>query len=407
MRIVLVEDHLAYRESFRLAVSTLSPFTVVGEATRARDAYAVIESTNPDLVVTDFMLPDTDGVSLARELRRRRVKVRMMILGRLGHPLFVRDALRAGIAGFALKREPLADLIGAMQQSGRRRNLPQPADPGTDRARRRLTNPPWKSCPRASGRSSACCWRGYPPRKSPSSSISVRRPWTPTACTSTASWACARRPNWRGWSPIRASSPPDRPPRRSRSAAGRRIYSRRRAAAAQLRRLHQSGTPRRGAGRRLAGHPPGDGSASRRRRAHPPVRHQRHGAVQPAQRPAALAHPDRGGAGGQRAAGGAGPVPVRPGARLVGPAGGGAGRRLCRGRGGRGAERLRRPALLRPPHELAARLLGRGRDAGTIGGGGVAASGGDTRGLANGLLVAGGGGTCPGRRLPAVAPALA
>jgi DNA-binding NarL/FixJ family response regulator len=116
MRIVLVEDHLAYRESFRLAVSTLSPFTVVGEATRARDAYAVIESTNPDLVVTDFMLPDTDGVSLARELRRRRVKVRMMILGRLGHPLFVRDALRAGIAGFALKREPLQDLIGAMQR---------------------------------------------------------------------------------------------------------------------------------------------------------------------------------------------------------------------------------------------------------------------------------------------------
>jgi two-component system response regulator NreC len=116
MRIVLVEDHLAYRESFRLAVSTLSPFTIVGEATRARDAYSVIEATNPDLVVSDFMLPDTDGVSLARELRRRRVKVRMMILGRLGHPLFVRDALRAGIAGFALKREPLQDLIGAMQR---------------------------------------------------------------------------------------------------------------------------------------------------------------------------------------------------------------------------------------------------------------------------------------------------
>jgi two-component system, NarL family, response regulator NreC len=118
MRIVLVEDHLAYRESFRLAVSTLSPFTIVGEATRARDAYSVIETTNPDLVVSDFMLPDTDGVSLARELRRRRVKVRMMILGRLGHPLFVRDALRAGITGFALKREPLQDLIGAMQRVG-------------------------------------------------------------------------------------------------------------------------------------------------------------------------------------------------------------------------------------------------------------------------------------------------
>jgi DNA-binding NarL/FixJ family response regulator len=116
MRIVLVEDHLAYRDSFRLALTTNSDFTVVGEADRARDAYAVIETTTPDLVVSDFMLPDTDGVSLARELRRRRVKVRIMILGRLGHPLFVRDALRAGITGFALKREPLQDVIAAMRR---------------------------------------------------------------------------------------------------------------------------------------------------------------------------------------------------------------------------------------------------------------------------------------------------
>ena len=116
MRIVLVEDHLAYRQSFRLALSTLSSFTVVGEADRARDAYSLIETTNPDLVVSDFMLPDTDGVSLARELRRRRMRIRMMILGRLGHPLFVRDAIRAGVTGFALKREPLESLIGAMEK---------------------------------------------------------------------------------------------------------------------------------------------------------------------------------------------------------------------------------------------------------------------------------------------------
>ena len=114
MRIVLLEDHLAYLESFKLAISTLSPIEVVGVATRARDAYGVIESTEPDVVVSDLMLPDTDAVSLARELRRRRVIVRIMVLTRLGHPLFVRDAQGAGITGFALKREPLLSLISAI-----------------------------------------------------------------------------------------------------------------------------------------------------------------------------------------------------------------------------------------------------------------------------------------------------
>jgi DNA-binding NarL/FixJ family response regulator len=116
MRIVLVEDHLAYLESFKLAIPTVAPIEVVGHATRARDAFGVIESTEPDVVVSDLMLPDTDAVSLARELRRRRLEVRSMVLTRLGHPLFVRDALRAGILGFALKRESLQSLGVAIQR---------------------------------------------------------------------------------------------------------------------------------------------------------------------------------------------------------------------------------------------------------------------------------------------------
>ena len=113
---MLVEDHLAYRESFRLALGSLSNFVVVGEASGARDACPLIEEQAPDLAVIDFLLPDTDGVSLARELRRRRLRTKVLILGRMAHPLFVHDALRAGIGGFILKHEPLTDVIEAMRR---------------------------------------------------------------------------------------------------------------------------------------------------------------------------------------------------------------------------------------------------------------------------------------------------
>lgn len=115
VKVVLVEDHVAYRESLSLALTTLGPFRVVGEATTAREAFDLLERVETDLALVDFMLPDTDGVSLARELRRRRIRIPVMILGRLGHPLFVRDALRAGVLGFALKRRPLAEIIEGMK----------------------------------------------------------------------------------------------------------------------------------------------------------------------------------------------------------------------------------------------------------------------------------------------------
>jgi DNA-binding NarL/FixJ family response regulator len=116
--IVLIEDHLAYRQSFRIALSTLTPFHVVGDADGARDGCQLIESRRPDLAIVDFMLGDGDGVSLARELKRRRNHTPIFMLGRLPHPLFARDAFRAGIRGYALKAEPLPTLIEAIERVG-------------------------------------------------------------------------------------------------------------------------------------------------------------------------------------------------------------------------------------------------------------------------------------------------
>ena len=115
----MIEDHVAYRQSFRIALSTLTDFRIVGEASGARDGCQLIESLRPDLAVVDFMLGDGDGVSLARELKRRRNRTPILILGRLPHPLFARDAFRAGVKGYALKHEPLPDVITAIRRVAR------------------------------------------------------------------------------------------------------------------------------------------------------------------------------------------------------------------------------------------------------------------------------------------------
>ncbi len=116
MLVVLVEDHVAYRESFRVALRSLTSFVVVAEAGNARSAIEAIEQHRPELAVIDFRLPDSNGIALARELRRRRSKTRLLMLGRRTHPLFVRDAINAGIGGFALKQDPLEEILHAMKQ---------------------------------------------------------------------------------------------------------------------------------------------------------------------------------------------------------------------------------------------------------------------------------------------------
>lgn len=125
MNIVLVEDHVLFRDSLRIALG-LEKIGVAGQASTAREAYGVVAAARPDVLVVDMMLPDTDGVSVVRELRRRRISVPVLVMTRIVHPTFVRDAFSAGALGYASKDDSLAEIAGAIRVVARRERYVSP-----------------------------------------------------------------------------------------------------------------------------------------------------------------------------------------------------------------------------------------------------------------------------------------
>src|SRR4051794_38231096 len=125
MRVILVDDHRSFRESLRVALTQQPDITVVADAGSGREAVSLVEQHRPDLLVLDLTLQDTDGISMVRELRRRGLAIPVLLLTMHQTPLFVRDALEAGASGYALKEQPLAEVIEAMRTvSGGGRYLP-------------------------------------------------------------------------------------------------------------------------------------------------------------------------------------------------------------------------------------------------------------------------------------------
>jgi DNA-binding NarL/FixJ family response regulator len=114
MRVVLVDDHRVFRESLHIALASQA-FDVVGEATTAREALQLAGKLEPDLMVLDLMLADSDGVALTRELRRQQVQARILMLTMHDSQAFVREAFQAGAQGYALKEQPLAEVMEAMR----------------------------------------------------------------------------------------------------------------------------------------------------------------------------------------------------------------------------------------------------------------------------------------------------
>jgi two-component system response regulator NreC len=121
-KIALVDDHHVFRTGLRAIITGVGNFSVVGEAPDARKAYAMVATTKPDVVILDLMLPDGDGIAVARELRRRTPEARILILTIQNSELLVSRALAAGASGFALKSDEPDEILRGIEAvaSGRR-----------------------------------------------------------------------------------------------------------------------------------------------------------------------------------------------------------------------------------------------------------------------------------------------
>jgi len=118
MRIVIVDDHRSFRESLQVALTQEADIEVVGDVGEARQAYGLIASQKPDIVLMDLMLKDTDGVSAVREIHRQHLAVKVVILTMQASEFFVRDALAAGAEGYVLKEAGLSEIVEALRTVG-------------------------------------------------------------------------------------------------------------------------------------------------------------------------------------------------------------------------------------------------------------------------------------------------
>jgi DNA-binding NarL/FixJ family response regulator len=115
-KIALVDDHHVFRTGLRSIIAGVGDFSVVGEAPDARKAYPMVASTKPDVVILDLMLPDGDGIAVARELRRRTPETRILILTIQNSELLVSRALAAGASGFALKSDEPDQILRGIEE---------------------------------------------------------------------------------------------------------------------------------------------------------------------------------------------------------------------------------------------------------------------------------------------------
>jgi DNA-binding NarL/FixJ family response regulator len=110
-RILIVDDHPIVRQGYSLLIGNQPDLEVCGFAESEDEALRQVEAMQPDLVVIDLALKDSDGIELIKRLAPRDPSVRMLVVSAHDENLFADRALDAGALGYINKQEATERLI--------------------------------------------------------------------------------------------------------------------------------------------------------------------------------------------------------------------------------------------------------------------------------------------------------
>lgn len=125
--LLIVDDHPVVRNGLRSMFNVDPRFEVLGEAGDGAEAVTAGEALQPDVVLMDLRMPGTDGVTAIKELARRGVAARVLVLTTYDTDSDVLPAIEAGATGYLLKDAPREDLFRAVEAAAQGQAVLSPA----------------------------------------------------------------------------------------------------------------------------------------------------------------------------------------------------------------------------------------------------------------------------------------
>ena len=113
--ILLVDNHVVFREGVRALLEANTDFHIAGEAGDGMQALALAERLHPNVMVLDYMLPDMSGLEVVRSLHKNLPETHVVMLSLHDEEFYVLNTIMNGASGYVLKEDVTAHLALAVR----------------------------------------------------------------------------------------------------------------------------------------------------------------------------------------------------------------------------------------------------------------------------------------------------
>lgn len=119
IRILIADDHAVVRSGLRSLLGADPELEVVGEAGDGRETLRLVETLHPDTVLLDITMPPENGIETAKRLKEKHPELVVLFLSMHEDEGLLHEALRAGAAGYLIKRAEESEIIQAIHATHR------------------------------------------------------------------------------------------------------------------------------------------------------------------------------------------------------------------------------------------------------------------------------------------------
>ena len=115
LRVLVADDHEAVLEGVRALLECEAGLEVCGVASNGRDAVTYATKMKPDVVVLDMTMPDLDGISAIRQIKRALPETEVVVYSAHSSEEAIEEAFDAGAKSYIGKAGTSRDLIDAIR----------------------------------------------------------------------------------------------------------------------------------------------------------------------------------------------------------------------------------------------------------------------------------------------------
>jgi DNA-binding NarL/FixJ family response regulator len=114
IKVIIADDHEIVRAGIRRLLSINRAIKIVDEADNGKDLVDIVEYNKPDVVLTDILMPNLNGIDALKKIREKGIECCVIMLTAYEDSFHLENALEAGADGYLSKDINAKELVDAV-----------------------------------------------------------------------------------------------------------------------------------------------------------------------------------------------------------------------------------------------------------------------------------------------------